>query len=74
MQDKEALFRQFFSTLKPGGLVFITDYCKGDQKHSKAFTDYVSQRGYHLLTGKAMLVTLLIIPDNGTFIGGEYIL
>ena len=32
--------------------MFISDYCKGDQTHTKKFTEYVAQRGYHLLTVK----------------------
>ena len=31
--------------LKPGGTLFITDYCRGDQKHSQEFLDYVQSRG-----------------------------
>ena len=30
----------------------ISDYCKGDQKNSPAFQEYVKQRGYNLLTVK----------------------
>ena len=50
--DKEALFKLFFKTLKPGGVLFITDYCRGDQEHGQAFQEYVKQRGYNLLTVK----------------------
>jgi phosphoethanolamine N-methyltransferase len=54
--DKKSLFQNFFKTLKPGGRVVITDYCRGDlAKAGKAdygqdFKDYVADRGYHLLT------------------------
>ena len=48
--DKETLFANFFKWLKPGGRVFISDYCRGDQEHSERFLKYVAQRGYHLLT------------------------
>lgn len=47
-----SLFQKFFSTLKPGGILLISDYCKGDQNNSQTFKDYVKQRGYHLLTVK----------------------
>lgn len=36
--------------LKPGGQLFITDYCCGEKEHSEEFKDYVKQRGYNLLT------------------------
>jgi len=48
--DKEALFRKFFSALKPGGVLLITDYCRGEGEGSQAFKEYVKQRGYNLLT------------------------
>ena len=50
IKDKKELFEKFFKSLKPGGLLFISDYCRGDQEHSVAFKDYVKDRGYHLLT------------------------
>ena len=54
--DKKSLFQSFFKTLKPGGRVVITDYCKGDlaklgkDDYGQDFKDYVADRGYHLLT------------------------
>ena len=42
----------FWKTLKPGGTLFITDYCRGDQTHSPEFVKYVEQRGYVLKTVK----------------------
>ena len=54
--DKKSLFINFFKTLKPGGRVVITDYCKGDlskigkEDYGQDFKDYVADRGYHLLT------------------------
>jgi len=50
--DKLQLFKLFEKTLKPGGLLVITDYCCGEGPHSQAFKDYVKQRGYNLLTVK----------------------
>nr|XP_028565999.1 phosphoethanolamine N-methyltransferase 3-like isoform X5 [Podarcis muralis] len=47
---KSALFAKFLSWLKPGGQLLISDYCCGPRPWSKAFTEYVRQRGYSLLT------------------------
>ena len=49
---KEQLYRKFLSTLKPGGKLMISDYCRGDQEHSQRFLDYVVERGYKLYTVK----------------------
>ena len=35
-----------------GGILLITDYCRGDQDPTKQFKEYVKQRGYNLLTVK----------------------
>ena len=48
--DKESLFASFQKWLKPGGKVFITDYCSGPKPWSPNFEEYVQQRGYSLLT------------------------
>ncbi len=48
--DKPALFRRLHGTLRPGGSLFITDYCRGDREHDEDFKAYVKQRGYNLLT------------------------
>jgi len=50
IQDKEGLFALFKKWLKPGGKVFITDYCCGPKPWSDEFTAYVNQRGYDLRT------------------------
>lgn len=52
IEDKEDLIRKFLFTLKPGGKLMISDYCCGDQEHSKRFKDYVAERGYKLYTVK----------------------
>merc|ERR1711893_169002 len=52
VDNKQAMFENFLRCLKPGGILLISDYCRGDQKHSKKFEDYVKQRGYNLLTVK----------------------
>lgn len=48
--DKAALFQRFYSWLKPGGKVLITDYCCGMKPWSQVFDEYVRQRGYILYT------------------------
>uniref|UniRef100_A0A8C5MS06 phosphoethanolamine N-methyltransferase n=1 Tax=Leptobrachium leishanense TaxID=445787 RepID=A0A8C5MS06_9ANUR len=48
--DKPALFKRFFSWLKPGGKLLITDYCCGPRPLSPVFQEYVRQRGYTLYT------------------------
>eukprot|EP01083_Nonionella_stella_P287532 978750_1 len=48
--DKLSLFSNFFKWLKPGGVLFITDYCCGDRPHSDAFNEYLLDRKYHLKT------------------------
>ena len=41
----------FYDSLKPGGMVVISDYCHGHKaQHSQQFTEYVKSRGYNLLT------------------------
>jgi len=50
--EKEKLYRKLWSTLKPGGKLMISDYCRGDQEHSQRFKDYVASRDYKLLTVK----------------------
>nr|DBA17099.1 TPA: hypothetical protein GDO54_002594 [Pyxicephalus adspersus] len=50
INDKGALFRRFFSWLKPGGKLLITDYCCGEKPWSPVFQEYVKQRGYILYT------------------------
>ncbi len=32
IEDKVALFRHLYYTLKPGGTIMVTDYAKGDMK------------------------------------------
>jgi len=50
--DKEGLYANLLKWLKPGGQLLVTDYCRGDQKHSQEFLDYVKSRGYDLRTVK----------------------
>ncbi|XP_041038019.1 phosphoethanolamine methyltransferase, partial [Carcharodon carcharias] len=48
--DKEDLFKKFYTWLKPGGKLLITDYCCGESPWSTHFEEYVRQRGYILYT------------------------
>ncbi|KAG0714967.1 Phosphoethanolamine N-methyltransferase [Chionoecetes opilio] len=48
--DKEQLYKTLHTWLRPGGTLFITDYCRGDQQHSPQFLEYVRGRGYDLRT------------------------
>jgi phosphoethanolamine N-methyltransferase len=48
--EKAKLFQKLKSALKPGGLLFFTDYCRGEGIHSDEFLAYVAQRGYDLHT------------------------
>ncbi|XP_063045662.1 phosphoethanolamine methyltransferase [Engraulis encrasicolus] len=50
ISDKLELFKHFYSWLKPGGKVLISDYCCGEKPWSPQFEDYVKQRGYILYT------------------------
>lgn len=50
IDDKEALFAKFKDWLKPGGKIFISDYCCGPKPWSDNYAAYVVQRGYQLKT------------------------
>ncbi|KAL2077281.1 hypothetical protein ACEWY4_026785 [Coilia grayii] len=50
--DKLELFKHFYSWLKPGGKLLISDYCCGEKPWSPQFEEYVKQRGYILYTPK----------------------
>lgn len=50
IDDKRSLFAQFKKWLKPGGKVFISDYCCGKKPWSDEFAAYVESRGYDLKT------------------------
>merc|ERR1711973_631474 len=52
--DKKQLFGKFLKTLKPGGKLMISDYCRGNVgQHSQQFIEYVKSRDYdlHTVTG-----------------------
>ncbi|GFR69938.1 phosphoethanolamine N-methyltransferase-like [Elysia marginata] len=56
--DKLALFKMFYSFLRPGGKLLISDYCCSPEEHSEQFKAYVKQRGYILLSPEAYGKTL----------------
>ncbi|KDO18851.1 hypothetical protein SPRG_15850 [Saprolegnia parasitica CBS 223.65] len=52
--DKKSLFAKFYTWLKPGGRLLISDYCCGEaETQTTRFKAYVASRGYHLLTPAA---------------------
>lgn len=55
IKDKLQLFKAFFTWMKPGGKVLISDYCCSEGEHTDTFKKYVAQRGYILLS----------VPDYG---------
>lgn len=50
IHQKERLLALLRRLLLPGGLLFFTDYCRGEGAPSKAFADYIAQRHYDLRT------------------------
>lgn len=48
--DKPALFRRLFNSLKPGGKLVVSDYCRRAGSLSAHFDEYISKRGYTLIT------------------------
>jgi len=49
IHDKEILFQKFYRWLKPGGKIFMTDYCLGKSPSSDEFKAYMfTRRGYSL--------------------------
>jgi len=52
IENKARLFKVIYRALKPNGLLFFSDYCWGEGKHSEEFLAYVAQRRYILHTVK----------------------
>ena len=46
--EKHCVWTNVHSSLKPGGQLFITDFCKGSGPLSESFMTYVEGCGYHL--------------------------
>ncbi len=49
-QVKLSFLFLFKNLLKPGGKLFVTDYCCGPKPWTTEFSEYVDHRGYTLLT------------------------
>jgi phosphoethanolamine N-methyltransferase len=48
--EKDAVWRTVFGATKPGGHLFITDFCRRPEALSADFADYLDQTHYHLQT------------------------
>jgi len=46
--EKLTVWEKVYSSLKPGGQLFITDFCLGDGPFSELFTAYLDSCKYHL--------------------------
>jgi len=51
-KEREKLYKNILKTLKPGGKLMISDYCRGEKQSPQVFLDYEKQRGYNLHTVK----------------------
>ena len=51
-KEREKLYKNILKTLKPGGKLMISDYCRGEKPSPQVFLDYEKQRGYNLHTVK----------------------
>lgn len=50
IHDKQKLFSNFYTALKPSGKLLFTDYCCDEKPWQSDFSAYVENRGYHLCT------------------------
>jgi phosphoethanolamine N-methyltransferase len=48
LPEKSIVWQQVHRALKPGGHLFVTDFCRRAEQLSPAFSDYVAQCQYHL--------------------------
>jgi len=58
IHDKPRLMAVLHGLLNPGGLLFFTDYGRGEGKSSAEFSDYIEQRQYDLRTVSGYRVLL----------------
>ena len=49
---RNKVYRNILKTLKPGGRLLVSDYCRGEKESTQEFLDYEKQRGYNLWTVK----------------------
>jgi len=47
-KERKDLYKKLIKTLKPGGKLLVSDYCRGTKPSPKEFIDYEAQRGYNL--------------------------
>ncbi|MBT3735379.1 MAG: methyltransferase domain-containing protein [Gammaproteobacteria bacterium] len=50
IDDKQQLFSNLYTALKPSGKLLFTDYCCDEKPWQSDFSAYVKSRGYHLCT------------------------
>ena len=50
IHDKQKLFSNVYTALKPSGKLLFTDYCCDEKPWQSDFSAYVENRGYHLCT------------------------
>ena len=52
MHDKSTLFKKIYKSLKPGGKLLITDYCRSSDVTTKdsAFEKYVTNHNYDIIS------------------------
>lgn len=51
-EERRKVYRNILKTLKPGGKLLVSDYCRGEKPSPKEFLEYEKQRGYNLWTVK----------------------
>ena len=51
-EERRKVYRNILKTLKPGGKLLVSDYCRGEKPSPREFLDYEKQRGYNLWTVK----------------------
>jgi phosphoethanolamine N-methyltransferase len=56
--EKAALWARVHELLRPGGQLFVTDFCRGAGEPAPDFAEYASSCGYHLQTIAAYARTL----------------
>ena len=42
-KEREKLYKNLLKTLKPGGKLMISDYCRGEKTSTQEFLDYEKQ-------------------------------
>ncbi len=79
IHEKARLFQILYRALKPHGLLFFTDYCRGEGETSEEFLAYVAERGYDLHTPHAYGKLLKqagftdVVALDKTTLFGEYL-